>query len=135
MKAVFLFLAMFSFADIHAQAFNSTGSGNHTLAPNDIDAAEETIAPPAPRVMSANLNPVEAILMEHEGSKLMFDQLPPVNSLTVHITDADGTELITRKLGAIRESVDIKKLKKGMHFVTIISENSATRKSFTLNID
>lgn len=113
-----------------AQTFSNTGSGT-----NHINMEDEQEAGPSKKEASNIVyeNPsIDQTSMDVQENTLSFLNLPE-NSMTLHITDANGNELITKKLTKKNSTADITRLKKGMHFVTITSDNTDNRKSFTLN--
>ena len=131
MKRLFiLLLSLLSFSEVQSQNIINTGSGTGQMPADD---AEETAAPA--RVVVNDATSMEIASMHQEGHQIIFDQLPAINSLTVHITDASGNEVISKKISAKKNVIDISRLKQGMHFVTLVSDRSDRRKSFTLSID
>ena len=117
-----------------AQNYTNTGSGVNKV---DIkDDEEETSGPSrsdaVTKVVYASPYSMDYMTMDVQDNKLQFNNVPDI-SMTLHITDANGNELVNRRMTKRSAMADISRLKAGMHFVTIISDNSNTRKVFTLN--
>ena len=116
-----------------AQNYTNTGSGVNKV---DIKDDEETTGPSrsdaVTKVVYANPYSMDYMTMDVQDNKLQFNNVPDI-SMTLHITDANGNELVNRRMTRRSAMADISRLKAGMHFVTIISDNSNTRKVFTLN--
>jgi len=117
----------------NAQNFTNTGSGVNQI---DKDDERENAGPaksdPAPKVIYSDPYSMEHITMEQEENAIRFDNLPDI-AMTLHITDGNGNEVLTKKLSKKNGTADVKRLRKGIHFVTLMSDNTNSRKSFTLN--
>jgi len=117
----------------HAQNFVNTGSGVNTVdAREDQEAAGPARSEPAAKVIYADPYSMEHITMQEEDNILHFENLPDM-VMTMHITDGNGNEVLARSLSRKNNTARIKGLKKGIHFVTLMSDNTGIRKSFTLN--
>jgi hypothetical protein len=101
--------------------------------------AEETVSGPARAESATNVIYADPYTFEYAEMTVENDQLHFVNlpsfAMTMHITDANGNELATRKISRKNNIVNVSKLKKGIHFVTLTADNSYSRKAFTLNRD
>ena len=90
---------------------------------------------PSATIVYADPSSLENTLMTQVEKHIVFTQLPPAKSLMVRVTDANGNQVISKKISDKKNVVDISRLRKGMHFVTLISEQTNKKKSFTLPIE
>lgn len=119
---------------VYGQTYSNTGSGVNKI---DTKAEEEEASGPSrsdavTKIVYTSPYSMDYTTMDVQDNKIQFNNLPDI-AMTLHITDANGNELISRRLSKKSAIADISRLKSGMHFVTIISDNSNTRKVFTLN--
>jgi hypothetical protein len=85
------------------------------------------------KIVYASPYSLDYTTMTVDGNNLSFENLPQQGSLTLYITDSKGNEMMSQKLYSKRNTTNIARLKDGMYFVTLISENTTARKSFTLS--
>jgi hypothetical protein len=142
MKKLFiLFLLTVGINAAQAQpSIENTGSGvNQTTVSDDDNDADQNAAAAgkaeANRAAMANAISMDYMTMNVQDNAVVFDNMPNLNSITVHITTANGDEVITKKITAKNNKVSISRLRKGVHFITLTTDNSDSRRSFTLNRD
>lgn len=132
-STLLLVFVIAGFSAANAQNFVNTGSGVNQV---DKDDERENAGPaksePSPKVIYSDPYSMEHITMEEEENAIRFDNLPDI-AMTLHITDGNGNEVITKKLSKKTGGANVKGLKKGIHFVTLTSDNTNNRKTFTLN--
>jgi len=128
-----IFFAAYNAASAQ-NTFSNTGSGLNQL---DMSDREEEASGPAANTSSTTVVYADPYSMEHttmdiSENTIQFNNLPKIGMI-MHITDAKGNELITRKLSAKNNTANISHLKNGVHFVTLVTDNMSRRKSFMLN--
>lgn len=91
---------------------------------------EMATSSPNPRIVYADPYSTDHTQMELQGNILSFQNLPKT-SLKIHITNGSGREVAVKSLSIKKNTVDISRLENGIHFVTLISENNGSRKTFS----
>jgi len=86
------------------------------------------------RVSYINQDAMSFINMRVKDQWAYFDNIDGLGVLKVHVTNASGREVLNRKLSDKTNAIDISRLTKGLYFITLISENTESRKAFTLNL-
>jgi hypothetical protein len=123
------FLSIFGFASVHAQTFKNTGSGLNQVVIDKEDTSEEN---ESEDVVSKEAFSLENIEMEKENHSLRFTSLPTNLLLKVYVTDAKGNELVSKMIDSKNNAVDIRRLRKGVFFATVIDDVHELRKSFVV---
>ena len=123
------FLSFFSFASVQAQTFKNTGSGLNQVVIDKEDTSEEN---ESEEVLSKESFSLENIEMEKENHSLRFTSLPTNLLLKVYVTDAKGNELVSKMIDSKNNAVDIRRLRKGVFFATVIDDIHELRKSFVV---
>lgn len=125
-------LVIFGAASVQAQSnIHAQASTVKTVAVEDEEETDPEPAKPAAKAL-ITAETIENASMTMEEGKIVFEHLPVSNDITLHITDEQGREVITKRVNGKRNSVDISRLRKGMHFVTLTSDSNGNRKTFTL---
>lgn len=127
-----LFVFVVAGFSANAQNFTHTNSGVIKDTEDNQQQSGPAKSDPVVKVVYADPHSMEYITMDMQEDKIFFSNLPDM-AITMHITDGNGNELFARKLSRKNNFADIKRLKKGLHFVTLLSDNTGSRKSFTLN--
>jgi hypothetical protein len=83
-------------------------------------------------VVSKEAFSLENIEMEKENHSLRFTSLPTNLLLKVYVTDAKGNELVSKMIDSKNNAVDIRRLRKGVFFATVIDDVHELRKSFVV---
>ncbi|PZF74400.1 T9SS type A sorting domain-containing protein [Taibaiella soli] len=81
-----------------------------------------------------NTNALSYVNLHVKDNLAFFDNLGDFNALKVHVTNADGKEVVNQTISTKYNAFDISRLAKGLYFVTLINENTDSRKAFTLNL-
>ncbi len=82
----------------------------------------------------ASVNEFNGATMNVANGFISFSGLPEMQKGTwAVITDANGEEIKQVRITQTENSVDVKKLKKGMYFVSLVYK-SVSKKAFVLNI-
>jgi len=81
-----------------------------------------------------NNNALSFVNLHVKDNLAFFDNLGDLNALKVHVTNAEGKELVSQSISTKYNAFDISRLPKGLYFVTLINENTDSRKAFTLNL-
>lgn len=81
-----------------------------------------------------NTNALFYINLRVKDNLAYFDNIGEAASLKVHVTNAKGKEMISQSISIKYNAFDISRLPKGLYFVTLINENTDSRKAFTLNL-
>jgi hypothetical protein len=116
-----------------AQGFTNTGYGVNTVSLADEAETTEPAKPaPAAKIVYITPQSMEPVTMNDDGGSISFQNLPRI-AMTMHVTDERGNEIMRHSVSAKHNIVQLKKLGKGMHFVTLVSNNTDNRKGFTLN--
>jgi len=86
------------------------------------------------KVVYTNQDGMSFINMRVKDKWVFFDNIDGLGQIKVHVTNASGREMFTRKLEGKSNAMDISTLSKGLYFITLINENTENRKAFTLNL-
>ncbi len=86
------------------------------------------------KVVYTNQDGMSFINMRVKDKWAYFDNIDGLGQIKVHVTNASGREMFTRKLEGKSNAMDISTLSKGLYFITLINENTENRKAFTLNL-
>ena len=71
--------------------------------------------------------------MSVKENKAFFGNIDGISVLKVFVTDTEGEVVYSGSLNKKNNAINIKSLRKGLYFVTLLSEKTDHRKSFTLN--
>lgn len=126
-KAILAILLLIAASDTYAQKASGTDEGHGNGA--GPSPTEETPA----KLIYRNGPSIDYITMDVQKDFLLLDNVPNLNSIRLHITDAKGNERMSQKIETYSNKVNIARLPKGLYFVTIVSENSDNRKAFTFS--
>lgn len=97
-------------------------------------AADPTSGNDKKLVYVNNNNALSFVSLHVKDNLAYFDNLGELNALKVHVTNAQGKELVSQSISTKYNAFDISRLPKGLYFVTLINENTESRKAFTLNL-
>lgn len=86
------------------------------------------------KVAYANQDAMSFINMRMKGNWAYFENIDGLGVIKVYVSNAGGREMFTRKVSGKSNAVDMSTLSKGMYFITLINENTDSRKAFTLNL-
>jgi hypothetical protein len=78
-------------------------------------------------------DPLAAVDFSLKNKIITFTGLPADKHLRVYITNADGEEEYNKKLSADNSTINVSKLDKGLHYITILSKDNK-RKGFRINL-
>jgi biopolymer transport protein ExbD len=112
-----------------ASVLATAQSVNVNVKPSEKDATSAD-----KKVVYVNSNDAMSyISLRVKDNLAYFDNLGE-NSLRVHVTNASGKEIVSRKIDTHSNAFDISAFSKGLYFVTLVNEDNDARKSFTLNL-
>ena len=73
------------------------------------------------------------IEMKVAGDMAYFNNIDGLSSLRVFITNGDGAAQMDMKINSQANGINIKRLKKGLYFLTLVNEATEDKKAFMLN--
>lgn len=139
MKPLILLLMtmIFSLSGYGQGTFSNTGSGLNDISrymDDEDSTADDGVAEDDEEdteMRSAITTSLEDVAMEATDSTVVFDNLPAKGNVSAHITNAAGEELDTKAVSTKKPYFGVKRLPKGIYFVTLTYKNQ--RKAFELN--
>jgi len=117
--------------------FSNTGSGLNDISrymDDEDSTADEGVADDDEEDTETEhtiMTSLEDVAMEATDSTVVFDNLPVKGSVPAHVTNAAGEELYTKAVSSKRPYFGIRRLPKGLYFVTLTYKNQ--RKAFELH--
>lgn len=126
----FMLICLLSTMTIAAQA----QSVNNKIPVSETPATPVITGNTASKPVYAGQDGMSFINMRVKDNWAFFDNIDGLGLINVHVTNASGREVLSRRISGKTNAVDVTALKKGLYFITLISENTENRKAFTISL-
>ena len=102
----------------------------------DLEKKEATTAPPAAPAPTIKYEAptVQTATMNVESGYVYFTNMPERGDINMYLTDARGNIVNKKIINSRRSKVDISRLDKGVHFITLQSDYTGLKKTFMLSL-